>query len=167
MSQFPEKIGEPVFLGIKWTLEVVKLPNGKIAGYGTDAHSAHTYPVNDPSYPKTDKTDRLPARVIKKLEVLMRKAGWVEDHYLYLKPEYLRELAAKGNGRRLPVEYADTTMARLYYPGDVNYDMYVENYTVQKHAYELWLALPKGIRCAFRGAGDTMPVYNHDLVDRM
>ena len=55
----------------------------------------------------------------------------------------------------------DTRMARLYYPnGDV------ESFKSQTLAYAVWLALPKGMRVAFRGANDDRPVYPWDYTDR-
>jgi hypothetical protein len=56
----------------------------------------------------------------------------------------------------------DTAKARLHYP-----DGRVVHYGDQTLAYRVWLALPKGVRCAFRSAGETRPVYAHDYVDRM
>ena len=160
-----QKLCKPVFIGKKWTLEVAKLASGKVAGYVT-AHTAQTVAVNDPSYPSAPNF-KVPKTVMHKLKVLMRKHGWVEDVYAYLKPDYIREIVAKGDGRKVPVEYADTKFARLYYRGDINHAMFVEHYSIQKHAYDLWLALPKGVRCAMRNAGEKTPVYSHDLVDRM
>ena len=43
----------------------------------------------------------------------------------------------------------------------------VEEYNDQSLAYFVYLGLPKGVRAAFRGAGDTRPVYAWDYVDRM
>lgn len=54
---------------------------------------------------------------------------------------------------------ANTQKTRLYFNDRV------EHYDDQNLGYKVWLALPKGTRCAFRGAGDTRPVYQHDLVD--
>ena len=51
--------------------------------------------------------------------------------------------------------------ARIFYP-----DGSIVEYDDQKLAYAIWLALDKGIRAAFRGAGDKTPVYSHDLVDK-
>ena len=52
-------------------------------------------------------------------------------------------------------------MARLHYPnGDI------EPFKSQTLAYAVWLALPKGIRVAFRGANDDRPVYPWDHADR-
>ena len=56
----------------------------------------------------------------------------------------------------------DTTQARLYYP-----DGRIESYESQRLAYAVWLALPRGVRVAFRGKGDSTPVYAHDYVDRL
>lgn len=56
---------------------------------------------------------------------------------------------------------ADLNKTRLYFHNRV-----VE-YDEQRLAYSVWLALPKGTRCAFRSAGDSTSVYSHDLVDRL
>jgi hypothetical protein len=164
-SPFPENVGQPVFLGSKWTMRVAKLPSGKIAGYVTDAISAHTTSFNDPSYSSTGNVP-IPKTVKLKLHRLMRKAGWVEDVFALLKPGDIQEIIAKGDGQQVPSECADTSMARLYFVGDINHEMYVEHYLNAQHAYHLWIALPKGIRCAMRNAGETLPVYPHDLVDK-
>lgn len=50
--------------------------------------------------------------------------------------------------------------ARIYYTGGC-----IEHYDNQKLAFAVWLALPKGIRAAFRGANDNRPVYPWDYVD--
>ena len=55
----------------------------------------------------------------------------------------------------------NTAKARLYYP-----DGRVEHYADGCLAYAVWLALPRGVRCAFRGAGDQRPVYSHDYADK-
>lgn len=55
----------------------------------------------------------------------------------------------------------NASKARLYYR-----DGRIESYEDQRLAYAVWLALPRGIRVAFRGAGDTTPVYSHDYLDR-
>ena len=93
---------------------------------------------------------------------LNEKIPWAK-----LKPEYLISVANKGNGQRLPACYADLNKDRLYFAGDDESDMYVENYTPDRSefAFELYLSLKRGIRCAFRGAGDRRVVYPHDLVD--
>jgi len=54
----------------------------------------------------------------------------------------------------------DATKARIYFP-----DGRVVHYEDQKLAYFLWLALPKGVRAAFRGANDAKPVYPWEYVD--
>lgn len=79
-----------------------------------------------------------------------------------------RELAAKEKAEihaiwlRMQVKKgADLTKARLFYS-----DQQVECYSDQKLAYQIWLSLRKGIRCAFRGIGDATPVYSHDYADR-
>jgi hypothetical protein len=56
----------------------------------------------------------------------------------------------------------DTTTARLYFD-----DGAVRTFTDQSIAYSVWLSLRRGIRCAFRGAGDIRPVYSWDYVDRL
>lgn len=56
----------------------------------------------------------------------------------------------------------DTSKARLYYPHGL-----VRHYDDQTLAYQVWLALPKGQRAAFRGAGDTTPVYSWDYADTL
>ena len=154
-----------VFIGTAWTLETAVLTGGKVAGYATNARSATTYGLNDPAY-TAPFHGNVPKSVRHRLEQVMRRAGWVQDHFATLRPEYLRELAARGDGRRLPVDYADPSLARLYFPGDVNHPMYVEHYRIGRDAYGLWLALPRGVRCAMRNAGETLAVYPHDLVDR-
>lgn len=52
--------------------------------------------------------------------------------------------------------------ARIYFA-----DGHVEYFDNQVFAFALWLALPKGIRAAFRGRGNTTPVYPWDHVDRL
>lgn len=52
--------------------------------------------------------------------------------------------------------------ARLFFP-----DGRVSHFDDQKLAYAVWLALPKGVRSAFRGANDTTPVYPWDHVDAL
>jgi len=54
----------------------------------------------------------------------------------------------------------DTRKARLYF-----LDGRVDEYSDNNLAYAVWLALPRGIRVAFRGANDTRPVYPGDCVD--
>lgn len=41
----------------------------------------------------------------------------------------------------------------------------VSGYEDQALAYAVWLGLPKGTRCAFRGKGDNRPIYPWDYVD--
>jgi hypothetical protein len=43
----------------------------------------------------------------------------------------------------------------------------LRKYDNQEEAYAVWLALPKGVRAAFRGAGDTRPVFSWDYVDKI
>ena len=57
-------------------------------------------------------------------------------------------------------EAADVSKARVYYADSVS------EFDTDQMAYAVWLGMGKGIRCAFRGAGDTRPVYTWDLVDR-
>ena len=56
----------------------------------------------------------------------------------------------------------DTSKARLYYA-----DGHVQHWDDQALAFAVWLALPKGVRVAFRGANDTRPVYPWDRVDAL
>ena len=56
---------------------------------------------------------------------------------------------------------ADVTKTRLYYP-----DGRIVVYDDPVLAYAVWLALPKGVRCAFRSANETTPVHAHDYLDR-
>lgn len=56
----------------------------------------------------------------------------------------------------------DHTKARIFYP-----DGRIDEYDDQSLAYAVWLALDRGIRAAFRSAGDKTPVYPHDYVDRI
>ena len=51
--------------------------------------------------------------------------------------------------------------ARIYYR-----DGRVVEFTQQTPAYQTWLALPRGIRAAFRGPGDTRPVYSWDYANQ-
>ena len=55
----------------------------------------------------------------------------------------------------------DTTKARLYYA-----DRRIGYWDDQALALAVWLALPKGVRVAFRGKNDTTPVYPWDCVDK-
>jgi hypothetical protein len=59
-----------------------------------------------------------------------------------------------------PTRSHNPRKARLYFP-----DGRAEEFDDQKLAYAVWLALPKGIRAAFRGAKDARPVYPWDCVD--
>jgi len=56
----------------------------------------------------------------------------------------------------------NTDKARLYFT-----DGRIVTYDDQRLAYAVWLALPKGMKVAFRGRGDTTPVYWHDYVDKL
>jgi hypothetical protein len=42
----------------------------------------------------------------------------------------------------------------------------IQEYANQSLAYAVWIALPRGVRAAFRGACDNRPVYSWDYVDR-
>jgi hypothetical protein len=54
----------------------------------------------------------------------------------------------------------DHRKARLYFPDERG-----AHFVDPQLAYIVSLSLPKGIRTAFRGAGDTRPVYSWDYVD--
>ena len=56
----------------------------------------------------------------------------------------------------------NTSKARLIY-SDGRIDHWPAN--LQSLALAAWYALPRGVRAAFRGAGDLTPVYSHDCVD--
>ena len=72
--------------------------------------------------------------------------------------------AASGMRRAVgPRQTAATTgnpQSRIFYT-----DGHIERYNDQNLAFAVWLALPKGVRAAFRGAGDNRPVHPWDLVD--
>jgi len=68
-------------------------------------------------------------------------------------PEPIKPVAGRDNAPSVDV-------ARLYYA-----DGRVIQFADQQLAYAAWLTLPKGVRAAFRGAGDTRPVYPWDYVD--
>lgn len=55
----------------------------------------------------------------------------------------------------------NTRHARLYFSNG-----HVDHFRNQVFAFALWLALPKGVCAAFRGANDTRPVYPWDCVAR-
>lgn len=55
----------------------------------------------------------------------------------------------------------DSTKTRLFYS-----DGRIDGYDDPKLAYAVWLELDKGIRVAFRSAGDITPVYHQDYVDK-
>jgi hypothetical protein len=57
-------------------------------------------------------------------------------------------------------QQADPGQARIYFA-----DGRVERFSDQKLAFVIWLALPKGVKAAFRGADDQRPVYPWDYVD--
>jgi len=54
----------------------------------------------------------------------------------------------------------DTRKARLFFA-----DGHVQRFRNQTFAFALWLALPKGVKVAFRGVNDQRPVYPWDHVD--
>lgn len=54
----------------------------------------------------------------------------------------------------------DTAKTRIIYS-----DGRISRYDDPKLAYAVYLALPVGVRAAFRSAGDATPVYLHDCVD--
>jgi len=81
-----------------------------------------------------------------------------------LSPSYWTKVAARGDGSKVPAEYADVTKARLYYRLKDG-TMVVEHYNNPKHCYNLYLCLPRGFRAAMRNANETLPVYGHSLVD--
>ena len=45
-------------------------------------------------------------------------------------------------------------------------DVRVSAFTNQTLAYQTWLALPRSVRAAFRGKGDSRPVYAWDFADQ-
>ena len=53
------------------------------------------------------------------------------------------------------------TPARIHFR-----DGRVSEFTDEKLAYLTWLSLPRGTRAAFRGKGDTRPVYAWDYADK-
>ena len=56
----------------------------------------------------------------------------------------------------------DTTTARIYFA-----DGRIDYFGDQSLGYAVWLALPKGVRAAFRGRNDETPVYPWDCVDKL
>ena len=56
----------------------------------------------------------------------------------------------------------DHTKARIFYP-----DGRIDEWVDSAMAYAVYMALDKGIRAAFRAAGNKTPVYPHDYVDRI
>lgn len=60
-----------------------------------------------------------------------------------------------------PIQSGDTSKARIYFT-----DGYVEHFKNQVLAFAVWLALPQGVKAAFRGVGDDRPVYPWDHVDK-
>jgi len=51
--------------------------------------------------------------------------------------------------------------ARIYFT-----DGRVSEFHDDRLAYQVWLALPRGVRAAFRGKRDERPVYPWDFVDQ-
>ncbi len=54
------------------------------------------------------------------------------------------------------------SLARIFFA-----DRHVECFRDQALAYALWLALPRGVRAAFRGGNDTRRVQPWDYVDAL
>lgn len=52
--------------------------------------------------------------------------------------------------------------SRIYYQ-----DGLVRHFYNPQVAFAIYLSLPKGVKVAFRSAGDTTPVYSHDYVDQL
>ena len=63
-----------------------------------------------------------------------------------------------------PMNAGNTEKARLIY-SDGRIDCWPA--ALQHLALAVWYVLPRGVRAAFRGAGDARPVYSHDCVDRL
>ena len=59
-----------------------------------------------------------------------------------------------------PIVPVDTRKASLYFT-----DGTVTGFSDQRLAYAVWLALPKGVRAAFRGTNDTRSVDSWDYAD--
>jgi hypothetical protein len=59
------------------------------------------------------------------------------------------------------IKAADVAKARLFYSNG-----HVATFKTNQEAYALWLAMPKGYRIAFRGIGDSTPVYSQDYADK-
>lgn len=55
----------------------------------------------------------------------------------------------------------DTTKARIFYPNGL-----ISSFFSSPLAYSVYIALDKGVRAAYRAAGDETPVYDQDYVDR-
>lgn len=60
------------------------------------------------------------------------------------------------------IPIGDTKKARLFYSGGSR-----DEFHNQQLAYEIYMGARKGVRIAFRGKGDTTPVYPWELVDRL
>jgi hypothetical protein len=75
---------------------------------------------------------------------------------------YGRKLVADAIERKREAAWAaaDVNKARVYFPDSVG------EYASDTLAYSVWLGMGRGVRCAFRAAGDATPVYSWDLVDR-
>ena len=59
------------------------------------------------------------------------------------------------------MDMGDTSLTRLIYA-----DGRVEHYADSALALALWYGAARGVRVAFRSAGDCSPVYPWDCVDR-
>ena len=59
-----------------------------------------------------------------------------------------------------PTRATETRTARIYFV-----DGHVDHFRNQVFAFAVWLALPKGVRVAFRGKNDARPVYPWDYAD--
>jgi hypothetical protein len=55
----------------------------------------------------------------------------------------------------------DVTMNRIIYSNGR-----IAEFSNTELALKVYYALPSGVRCAFRGAGDVTPVYTWDCVDK-
>ena len=60
-----------------------------------------------------------------------------------------------------PRNHRKPTPARIFFR-----DGRVSAFTNPTLAYQTWLALPRGVRAAFRGRGDHRPVYAWDFADK-
>jgi len=60
-----------------------------------------------------------------------------------------------------PLNTPNQPPARIYFR-----DGRVLTFQDQRLAYQTWLSLPRGIGAAFRGKGDSRPVYAWDYADQ-